>query len=41
MKDEGDWTFISNQSRSRILLFAPEVSLTNRYEALGMEGGCG
>lgn len=41
MQDEGDWTFISNQSRSRILLFAPEVSLTNRYEALGMEGGCG
>lgn len=37
MQDEGDWTFTSTQSRSRIPLFDPEVSLTNRYEALRME----
>ncbi len=37
MWDEGDWTLASVQGRRRSLPLVPEVPLTNRYEALGIE----
>lgn len=38
MQHEADWTLLSMQSRSRSLPLAPEITLTNSYEALGMQG---
>lgn len=37
MQDEGDWTFASAQGRRISLPLVPEVLLTKRYEALGVE----
>lgn len=35
MQHEADWTLVSMQSRRKSLPLAPEIALTNSYEALG------
>lgn len=45
VQGEGDWTFVSAQGKRRRLLLAPEITLTNRFQAMvwereeGMDSG--